>query len=144
MRPWRERFQAIGISSKEFPTSIEALLRRALKGSEPRSINPLVDFCNCFDTISLRHCVPAGAFDLAQVPGPLELRLTRPGDTFLALDAGTPLDVPPGEVAYATGQTILTRHFVWRQSRAGLIEPATRNVFLVAEQRDERSNTTIN
>jgi DNA/RNA-binding domain of Phe-tRNA-synthetase-like protein len=41
--------------------------------------------------------------------------------------------VPPGEVAYADGPTILTRHFVWRQARTGLITPSTRSVFLVSE-----------
>ena len=65
--------------------------------------------------------------------GALELRLSRPGDQFLALDADELLDVPPGEVSYAAGQTILTRHFVWRQARTGLIGPATREVFLVSE-----------
>lgn len=132
IRPWRERFTAMGVSGKEFPCSAEALLRRALKGGEPFSINPLVDWYN---TISLRYSVPAGGFDLAQVEGAgaLELRLSRPGDQFLALDADEPLDVPPGEVSYAAGQTILTRHFVWRQARRGLIEPATQGVFLISE-----------
>src|SRR5262245_44096497 len=83
VRPWRESFQAQGISGKEFPSSIEALLRRALKGGEPFRINPLVDLYNA---ISLRHVVPAGAFDLDDITGPLELRVTRPGDHFLALD----------------------------------------------------------
>ena len=132
IRPWRERFTAMGVSGKEFPCSAEALLRRALKGGEPFSINPLVDWYN---TISLRCSVPAGGFDLAQIEGvgALELRLSRPGDHFLALDAAEPLDVPPGEVSYAAGQTILTRHFVWRQARAGLIAPGTRRVFLISE-----------
>jgi DNA/RNA-binding domain of Phe-tRNA-synthetase-like protein len=130
VQPWRERFQAMGVSGKQFPSSIEALLRRALKGGPPFSINPLVDFYN---TISLRHLVPAGAFDLEPLRGPLELRLSRAGDTFLSLDADEPLDVPPGEVSYANGSTILTRHFVWRQSKTGLVEPTTRDIFLVSE-----------
>lgn len=130
VKPWRERFQAQGISGKEFPSSIEAMLRRALKGGEPFTINPLVDFYNA---ISLRHFVPAGGFDLSEIDGPLELRLTRPGDTFVALDAGQPLATPPGEVAYANGQTVLTRHFVWRQARTALISRETRDVFLVSE-----------
>src|SRR6185312_12229288 len=46
VRPWRERFTAMGVSGKQFPSSVEALLRRALKGGEPFSINPLVDFYN--------------------------------------------------------------------------------------------------
>ncbi len=130
VRPWRERFQAMGVSGKEFPSSAEALLRRALKGGEPFSINPLVDWYN---TLSLRYQVPAGGFDLAAIRGPLELRLSRPGDTFLALDADEPVAVPPGEVSYADGQTILTRHFVWRQARTALIAPETREVFMVSE-----------
>src|SRR4051794_41495989 len=59
--PWRERFKAMGVSSKEYRSSIEALLRRAMKGGEPFSINPLVDFYNA---VSLRHISPAGGFDL--------------------------------------------------------------------------------
>lgn len=130
VKPWRERFQAQGISGKEFPSSIEAMLRRALKGGEPFSINPLVNFYNA---ISLRHVVPAGGFDLREIEGPLELRLTRPGDTFVALDAEQSLAMPLGEVAYANGQTVLTRHFVWRQARTALISRETRDVFLVSE-----------
>lgn len=129
--PWRERFKAMGISVKEFRSSAEALLRRAAKGGEPFTINPLVDFYNA---ISLRHVAPAGAFDLAELAGPLELRLSRQGDWFTPLenpDAGEP--VPPGEVSYANGTTILTRHFVWRQSKTAAITPASRDVFLVAE-----------
>jgi DNA/RNA-binding domain of Phe-tRNA-synthetase-like protein len=130
VKPWRDRFQAQNISGKEFPSSIEAMLRRALKGGEPFTINPLVDFYNA---ISLRHLVPAGGFDLSEIDGPLELRLTRPGDTFVALDAEQQLAMQPGEVAYANGQTVLTRHFVWRQARTALISRATRDVFLVSE-----------
>ena len=130
IRPWREHFQASGISGKAFPSSIEALLRRALKGGEPFSINALVDFYN---TVSLRHVVPVGGFDLDQLHDPLELRLTREGDSFTALGEETAVRVPAGEVAYADGQTILTRHFVWRQAQTGLITPFTHAVFLVSE-----------
>ena len=130
VRPWRERFRAMGVSGKEFPSSIEALLRRAMKGGEPFRINPLVDFYNA---VSLRHVVPAGGFDLDQLRGPLELRLTRDGDHFTALDADAPLPIPPGEIAYLDGPTVLTRHFVWRQARTGLITPATRSVVLLSE-----------
>jgi DNA/RNA-binding domain of Phe-tRNA-synthetase-like protein len=128
--PWGERFRAMGISRKEFPSSIEALLRRALKGGEPFSINPLVDFYN---TISLRYTVPAGGFDLDHIAGPIELRLTRQGDHFTALGTDTAEPVPPGEVAYTDGSTVLTRHFVWRQSCDAALTPDTRSLFLVSE-----------
>jgi hypothetical protein len=41
--------------------------------------------------------------------------------------------VPSGEVSYVAGGAILTRHFVWRQSKLGALVPATRTVFLVSE-----------
>src|SRR5215831_21262854 len=131
---WRRRFQAIGVSMQHFPTSIEALLRRAMKGGAPFRINPLVDFYN---GVSLRHTVPVGGFDLDRVPGPLVVRLTRDGDTFDSLDGEGPAAVPAGEVAYATGATILTRQLMWRQARDGLIQPETRAVFLVSESLPE-------
>jgi DNA/RNA-binding domain of Phe-tRNA-synthetase-like protein len=132
---WRQRFQAIGVSMRHFPTSIEALLRRAMKGGAPFRINPLVDFYN---GVSLRHAVPIGGFDLDRVGGgPLVVRLTRDGDTFAALDGKGPAAVPTGEVAYATGATILTRQLMWRQASDGLIHPETRSVFLVSESLPE-------
>ena len=130
VKPWRERFGAMGVSGKQFPSSVEALLRRALKGGEPFRINPLVDFYN---TVSLEHLVPAGGFDLAGIEDALDLRLTRAGDRFLALDADVEEPVSPGEVAYATGSAVLTRHFVWRQSNRALVTADSREVFLVAE-----------
>jgi DNA/RNA-binding domain of Phe-tRNA-synthetase-like protein len=130
VRPWRERFAAMGVSGKQFPSSVEALLRRALKGGEPFRINPLVDFYN---TVSLEHLAPAGGFDLADIDEHLELRLTRAGDAFLALDGEIAEAVPPGEVAYATGADVLTRHFVWRQARRALVNANTSDAFLVAE-----------
>jgi DNA/RNA-binding domain of Phe-tRNA-synthetase-like protein len=130
VQAWRQRFQAIGISMRQFPTSIEALLRRAMKGGAPFRINPLVDFYN---GVSLRQVVPVGGFDLDRVRGSLAVRLTREGDTFAALDGEGAVPVPAGEVAYATGSTVLTRQLMWRQSRDGLIHPETRSVFLVSE-----------
>jgi DNA/RNA-binding domain of Phe-tRNA-synthetase-like protein len=130
IRPWRDGFTRMGVSGKQFPSSAEALLRRALKGGEPFRINPLVDWYNA---ISLRHLVPAGGFDLGDLCGPVELRLTRAGDMFTPLDEEHEQALPKDELAYASGTTVLTRHFVWRQSRAGLITPRTRDVLLMSE-----------
>jgi DNA/RNA-binding domain of Phe-tRNA-synthetase-like protein len=128
--PWREAMTAMGVSGRKFPSSIEALLRRAFKGGEPPRINPLVNFYNA---VSLRHVVPAGSFDLEGIDGALELRLTREEDTFQPLGGSSEVDVEPGEVAYASGNENLIRYFVWKQSRKGLLDEATRSLFLVSE-----------
>jgi DNA/RNA-binding domain of Phe-tRNA-synthetase-like protein len=120
----------MGVAAREYPSSIEAMLRRAAKTAEPFRLMPLVDWYNA---VSLTHQVPVGAFDLGRVRADIDLRPTRPGDRFLALDADAPVEPAPGEVAYATGATVLTRHFVWRQAQEGLIRPDTRDVFVVSE-----------
>ena len=120
---WREHLRGAGVSGKKFPTSIEAMLRRALKGGEPFHINPLVDFYN---TLSLRHVVPAGAWDLDEVPADLQLRFTRAGDHFTSLDETQAVAVAEGEIAYASGPVVLTRHLMWRQARQALVQPETR------------------
>jgi DNA/RNA-binding domain of Phe-tRNA-synthetase-like protein len=120
----------IGISGRKFPSSIESLLRRAFKGGDPPLINPLVDFYNA---VSLRHVVPAGGFDLGEIDQALELRLTRAGDAFHPLDGSAPESVGEGEVAYASGAEILTRHFVYKQSSQALLTDSTTSLFLVSE-----------
>jgi DNA/RNA-binding domain of Phe-tRNA-synthetase-like protein len=119
-----------GISGRKFPSSIESLLRRAYKGGDPPHFNPLVDFYNA---VSLRHVVPAGGFDLEEIDETLELRLTRAGDAFHPLDGSAAESVGEGEVAYASGAEILTRHFVYKQSRKALLTVSTTSLFLVGE-----------
>lgn len=128
--PWRAAFLALGVSGKRFPTSIEALLRRAMKGGEPFHIHPLVDFYNA---VSLHHVLPAGGYDLAAIDGEIEVRPTRDGDSFRGLDQAAPEPVPAGELAYCCGSDVLTRHLVWRQSERALIRRGTRDALLVSE-----------
>ena len=127
---WRAAMKEIGAPHKDYPTSVESLVRRALKSPQPFRVNPLVDFYNA---VCLEHVVPAGGFDLDALDASLALRLTRAGDTFQALDAGAPEAVPAGEVAYAAGGAVVTRHLVWRQSRLGLVSADTRRALLVSE-----------
>lgn len=120
----------MGLSPRKFQSSVESLLRRNYRGVKPPKINPLVDFYNA---VSLRHLVPAGAFDVSDIRSDIELRLTRKGDLFTPLDGDRPVEVHAGEVAYATGSAILTRHFVWKQARQALVTPETTSLVLVAE-----------
>lgn len=127
---WGEVMRGVGVSRKKFPSSIEALVRRAGKSDSPFKINPLVDFYN---SVSMANLVPAGGFDLNALNHNLELRFSREGDTFLALDSDEALALPVGEVCYADGNEIITRHFVWKQSKHAILEPESENIVLVSE-----------
>ena len=130
VKAWGDRLKSAGVSRKEFPPSVEAVLRRAMKRGPRFAINPLVDFYNA---VALSHAVPAGAFDVGALDEAVVLRTTAPGDTFRALDASEPVAVPAGEIAYAAGSTVLTRQLMWRQSQAGLVTPATTSVLFMSE-----------
>lgn len=132
--PWGVRMKAAGAPRKEFPSSIEALVRRAGKGGDPMRISPLVDFYNA---VSMKYMVPAGGYDIDSLEHGLTLRLSREGDTFEVMDEAGAIGIPAGEVSYTDGTVVLTRHFVWKQSRQALITPESRNVFFISEILEE-------
>ncbi|OGE50837.1 hypothetical protein PENARI_c015G06139 [Penicillium arizonense] len=125
------------VSSKKYPQSNESLLKRVLKEKKAgRPISPVVDFYN---SISIEHAVSAGAFDLPElraVDAPLELRLALPEDKFVPLDAAAdaqPGNVDKGEILYAQGNTVLTRHMAWRQSKQALVTGESTEVMFMSE-----------
>jgi DNA/RNA-binding domain of Phe-tRNA-synthetase-like protein len=130
VKAWRRAFQVMGVSGKEFRSSIEALTRRALAGRGLPNINPVVDFYN---SVSLKYLVPAGGWDLDDISGEITLRVTSGGEPFTALGEQQPESVETGEVAYADQDDVITRHFVWRQAEKGKIKPETENLFLISE-----------
>jgi DNA/RNA-binding domain of Phe-tRNA-synthetase-like protein len=140
IKPWGERMREVGVPRKHFPSSIEALARRAGKGDQRIKINPLVDFYNA---ISTKHIVPAGGFDIDSLQNDLCLRFSRQGDMFTALDSDEATAIPAGEVSYADGSEIITRHFVWKQSRHALITAESKNVIFVSEILGELSTDLV-
>ncbi|KAI0192415.1 B3/4 domain-containing protein [Astrocystis sublimbata] len=128
---------AANVSAKKYPQSHESLLKRILKEKQaPRPISPAVDFYN---SVSVEHVVTAGAFDMDELrasPEPLELRLAKTEeDLFVPLDApeSAPAKVDKGEILYAQGTTVLTRHLAWRQSAQALVTSQSRNVMFMSE-----------
>ncbi|CAN8098493.1 unnamed protein product [Discula destructiva] len=132
---------AANVSAKKYPQSNESLIKRLLKeGAKPaRSISPVVDFYNA---ISIAHVVTAGAFDLTELERvqtrdgePLTLRVARDGDSFVPLDApeAESAGVDKGEVVYAQGSTVVTRHLAWRQSTQALVTDQSTDVMFMSE-----------
>ena len=139
IKPWGESMKQLGVSRKNFPSSIEALVRRAAKTPEPVRINPIVDFYNA---LSLAHIVPAGGYDVDSLENDLLLRFSKAGDTFESLDSDETLSLPEGEVCYADGAAVITRHFVWKQSKHALITEKSANIVFVAEVLAELPSAT--
>lgn len=133
----RQVLQQAGINPNKYTPSVEAMLKRVVKGSNLASINSLVDLCNA---VSLENEISLGAHDLKDIDADLEVRLSRSGDRFLPFGETIWENVEDGELIFTAGPTVPTRKWIWRQSELGKITEDTHNVFFqVAGFRDNES-----
>ncbi|HEV8581085.1 MAG TPA: phenylalanine--tRNA ligase beta subunit-related protein [Thermoanaerobaculia bacterium] len=129
--PWREAYRKFGAKPKDHPSSIENLVRRVLKGQPLPSINPLVDLYN---TVSLRHLVPAGGEDLDGIEGDVLLTLATENEpAVLLLGEAEPRPPKPGEVIYRDDAGAICRRWNWKEADRTKLTAATRNAVLVIE-----------
>jgi DNA/RNA-binding domain of Phe-tRNA-synthetase-like protein len=129
--PWREAYRKFGAKPKDHPSSIENLVRRALKGQPLPSINPLVDLYN---TVSLRHLVPLGGEDLDRIAGDVRLTIASADEPAVLLLGEAEARAPkPGEVIYRDDLGAVCRRWNWKEADRTKLTPATRNAVLVIE-----------
>ena len=129
--PCREAYRQFGAKPKKYPSSIENLIKRTLKGEELRPINPLVDLYN---VVSLRHLLPVGGEDLAQIQG--DLRLTIAGDNEPATTMlGEKEARPPyvNEVIYTDDIGAICRRWNWKEADRTKLTAETTDAVLVLE-----------
>jgi DNA/RNA-binding domain of Phe-tRNA-synthetase-like protein len=129
--PWREAYRRFGAKPKDHPSSIENLVRRALKGQPLPSINPLVDLYN---TVSLRYLVPVGGEDLDRIDGDVLLTIAAADERpVLLLGEAEARPPKPGEVIYKDDAGAICRRWNWKEADRTKLTAATRNAVLVIE-----------
>ncbi len=127
IKPWRTAFTKLGISGSKFPSSIESMAKRILRGDPFPKINPLVDLYN---STSLGYLVPMGGHDLDTLQGDIYLRFAEGWEPFTPMGGGERVTVPKGELVYRDDQEVLTRNWVWRQCEKDKATEKTRNIFI--------------
>jgi DNA/RNA-binding domain of Phe-tRNA-synthetase-like protein len=127
IKAWRLAFGKVGLSPAKYPSSIESLLRRALKGGPFPRVNPIVDLYNA---ISLEYFVPIGGHDLTPLDGNLFLGFADGGEPFTPLESGESETAEKGEVVYKDDKDVLTRRWVWRQSNKDKVTPRTSSIVI--------------
>ena len=122
LAPWREAFRRLGYKPGDFRPSIEALLRRVLRGQELPSINALVDIGNI---VSLRRLLPVGGHAIDVLTKDIALRPASGAEEFVAFGSQEIERPAPGEFIFAEGNQVLTRRWIWRQANHTLTLPET-------------------
>jgi DNA/RNA-binding domain of Phe-tRNA-synthetase-like protein len=122
---WREAYRAFGAKPTEYPSSIEALVKRVRRGTEVPYINTLAAICN---SVSLRYQVPIGghAIDMMAPEGELRLGFANGDEDFVPFGGG-PLEHPiPGEIIFTYNTaTVLCRRWTWRQGEFSKLQRTT-------------------
>jgi DNA/RNA-binding domain of Phe-tRNA-synthetase-like protein len=119
---WREAFRALGYKPGDFRPSIEALLRRVLRGQELPAINALVDIGNI---ISLRHLLPVGGHAIDLLTENIALLPASGAEEFVPFGSEEMEHPAPGEFVFVEGNHVLTRRWIWRQANHTMILPET-------------------
>ncbi|MEU9443143.1 phenylalanine--tRNA ligase beta subunit-related protein [Streptomyces sp. NPDC048304] len=139
---WHTAYRSFGTNPRRIRPSVDALGRRlAKKGSLPR-INPAVD---SYNAVSVRHGLPAGAFDLDHVTGDVDIRYADGTETFTPLgEPGTVEHPKPGEVIYTDATDVLTRHWNHRDAhRTRVTENSTRVAFVLETLHADRDGDLL-
>jgi DNA/RNA-binding domain of Phe-tRNA-synthetase-like protein len=128
---WRAAFSRFGAKPSRFPSSAEALLKRAARGEDPPAINGLVD---CYNAVSLAHRLPIGGEDIDRVAGDVVLRYATGDERFdLPGPDGEPTPPARGEVVWADAESVTCRCWNWRQGIRTRLTEATVNAYFLLE-----------
>jgi DNA/RNA-binding domain of Phe-tRNA-synthetase-like protein len=119
---YRDAFRTIGINPNKYMCSIEALLTRIAKKKRMPSINGIVNLGNA---VSLKYRLPIGAHDLESAEGDFAVRSSVPEDYFIPFGSEEKEAVEENEIVYASGNSVRTRRWIWRQSQMGKITEET-------------------
>ena len=123
---YRLVMEKAGINPNKFQNSMEAMMKRILKGGQLPTINSLVDLCNA---ISIENQVSLGGHALEDIHDDLSVRFTSGSEMFLPFGAEEYEPVAAGELVFTSGDVVQTRKWVWRQSELGKMTLDTRDVF---------------
>ena len=123
---YRDAFRRLNINPNKFMFSIEALLSRIARGKGMPSINAAVDLGNA---VSLKYKLPIGAHDIDTMAGEVSVRYSQAGDYFIPFGCTQDETLDENEIVYASGNSVRTRKWIWRQSEEGKITEQTKNIF---------------
>jgi len=127
---WRVAYRSFGLNPNRTRPSIDALSRRAARDRRLLRINPAVD---AYNLVSLRHGLPAGAFDLDAVEGDIVIRRAGYDEPFRGIGGSNEL-ARDGEVVYADACRLLTRGWNYRDCDHTKVTTTSRTVLFMVER----------
>jgi DNA/RNA-binding domain of Phe-tRNA-synthetase-like protein len=131
---WHKAYRLFGVNPRRMRPSVDALCRRLARGGQLPRISSAVD---AYNTVSVTHVFPAGAFDVSQLTGAVDIRYARDGDEFTPLGEPEVTETPlADEVVYVDEKSVLTRCWNHRDCDRTKVLPASQDVVFILETLD--------
>lgn len=127
---WRDVYRRFGAKPKKHPSSIEALMKRVLKGDAIPSISTLVDVYNY---LSVKNIIPIGGEDLDQVCGDICLTYAQGKEPFIPLGEKAVSYPPAGEAIYHDFAGTTCRRWNYRECNRTKFTKNTTNAAILIE-----------
>jgi DNA/RNA-binding domain of Phe-tRNA-synthetase-like protein len=129
---WHAAYRSFGTNPRRTRPSVDALLRRLVRQGRLPRVNGAVD---AYNATSVRFAVPAGAFDLDRLDTQVEIRPATADDRFTPLGEPDELETPgAGEIVYAQGTEVLTRHWNHRDAHRTRVREDTATAVFMLER----------
>lgn len=137
---WQQTFSTFNLNADETKPAHIALLERVEKNGVLPNVLPLVNLTN---SISILNQVPLGSHCLDTLTEDIVVRLTKPDDTFTAMNTSAIENVESGKPAYTSGTKILTKNLVWRQGETSKITEHSQTVLIPIDVLESTSETQL-
>lgn len=126
---WKDAYRANKSKPSKYRPTVEALLRRIIKGSDIPLINNVV---TAYLIAELEFLHPIGGYDLETLEGDITLKRSPGDEPFQGI--GTDAEhTYEGEIIYSDEARVLTRRWNYRDCLACQITEKTHNAVLMTE-----------
>jgi len=130
IQAYREVYRSFGVDPGSRSSSLEALLRRVVRGRDLPLVNTVVDALNA---ASVEMMVAAAAYDLGRLSLPVTLRFAQKGETFSQIGGTEQTALETGELVYADQTQVICWDFNYRDADATKITLETTDVLLIVD-----------
>ncbi len=128
---WREVFRSMGVKPNKYKSTVEALVKRVLKGQNMWNISSVVDVYNCVTVLTF---LALGAFDTAYLDGDVVLRYAKEGETFLPLGSEEEvIPTDPRQIVYADNAKIISWLWCYRDTRLTGVTLKTKEALFIMD-----------
>lgn len=141
---WEDSFKKAGIDSVDFPPSNIALMQRVL--TDTKDLNNINNVVNIINSLQLKHMLPIGAHDLDRIEGNISIGKNNNSLPFVSRDNEKEEPISNNEFVYSDEKNVITRQWVWRQSKKTLVDYASKNMIVFVDGiniKDSKLNETM-